>query len=83
MAESKPLLVRIPEDLHARVKAESKRTSVPMSRIVAEALELHLGSVKLHLRPSNTILGAGQVFGPVDVYIEFDEMEKLGELSDS
>ena len=83
MSESKPLLVRIPEDLHARVKAESKRTGVPMSRIVAEALELRLGSVKLHLRPSNTILGSGQVFGPVDVYMEFSEMEKLSELSDS
>lgn len=42
---TKPMLSRIPEDLHARVKAESNERGVSMTRIVIEALEKHLDAV--------------------------------------
>lgn len=46
----KPLLVRIPPELHARVKEESVKTGKSMSLITIEALQLHLDSETLDVQ---------------------------------
>ena len=46
---TKPLLVRIPDELHARVKEESHTTGKSMAQIAADALDLYLNSVQLRL----------------------------------
>lgn len=44
---TKAMLSRIPESLHARVKQESGKRGVSMSKIVEDALEQYLKSVFL------------------------------------
>jgi hypothetical protein len=77
---SKPLLVRIPQELHARVKEESQRTGVPMGRIVEEALEIRLAAKKIFISEGHD-LPAGSVHGllsgpwTMHVWVPEDDVE--------
>ena len=71
----KNLFIRVPEDLHARVKQEAERTGTPMNRIAIDALNLYLNSIQLtaHIDTSS---------GDVTIMIDENEVKKLEDLND-
>ena len=44
---TKPMLSRVPDELHARVKSEAAKQGVSMTKIVEDALEMYLNSIFL------------------------------------
>ncbi len=46
MSESKPLFVRLPADLHLRLKITAAKRERPMSKLVVEAITQYLEQTK-------------------------------------
>ena len=46
MAEIKPLFVRLPADLHLRLKITAAERELPMSKLVVEAITQYLEQTK-------------------------------------
>ncbi len=75
MPSMKPMLARVPDELHARVKQEAEKRNVSMTKVITEALEIYLNSVFLaaHLDDES----GGVIFS-----IRNSELEKLRSIDD-
>lgn len=75
MAESKPLLVRIPEELHARVKEHAEAHSSSMAQVTIAALNAYLNASYMLI--SVVEEESGDKAGQFVVRVPDGELEKL------
>ena len=75
----KPMLTRVPENLHARVKSEAESRGLSMTQLVIEALEEYLSAVHVSADFAIDPRYDPNIGGIIAIKIGREELEKLYE----
>lgn len=74
---TKPMLTRVPDELHARVKDEADKRGVSMTKIVIAALEEYLSAIHLSADFVVDERYRPQVGGLIAIRISREELDKV------